>query len=199
ADPYRSARLIYRAVDNPGDLDLFKRLGRDGNSYLSATPMNAIIPGTKQAMGSMEKLENATIGVIICLPREAEDSSTGKTDPELIPIGQVHLGAQHPGMIHHRRAWLGISLLPEYQGKGYGSEAIYWITDWAFRRTGLHKVQIGTFEYNEGAVRLYEKVGYKLEGRIKEQWFQHGRWWDEFLFGMIDREWEEVKRKREQE
>jgi hypothetical protein len=79
----------------------------------------------------------------------------------LIPIGDLHLSSpfdSNPQKSHHRTAEIGISIHPDYQNRGYGSEAIQWCLEWAFQRANLHRVEIGAFEWNTGAVRCYERV-----------------------------------------
>lgn len=89
---------------------------------------------------------------------------------------------------------MAIDILPLYQGKGYGSEAIRWGLNHAFKRAGLHKVRIRAFEWNDGAVRLYERIGFKHEGREREALWHEGRFWDSIEMGMIDREWWEMQK-----
>lgn len=95
-------------------------------------------------------------------------------------------------MQHHRFADIGIDILPEYQGKGYGSEAIGWILEWAFMTAGLHRVGIRCFAWNEGARRLYARLGFREEGVVRETLFYQGRWWDDVGFGMLEGEWREL-------
>ena len=121
---------------------------------------------------------------------------TQHTNPHLdsapragLPIGQIHLNGSSLRTTHHRRTELGLDILPQYQGQGYGSEAIRWALDYAFSRTGMHKVRICAFEWNEGACRLYRKLGFKEEGRNREAMWHEGRFWDVVELGMLDREW----------
>lgn len=117
------------------------------------------------------------------------------------PIGQIHLSNNSLRTQHHRRTEIGIDILPAYQGKGYGSEAIRWALDYAFRRANMHKVRIRAFEWNEGAVRLYAKLGFVLEGRDRESLWHDGRYWDSVDYGMVEGEWaalREEERKREE-
>lgn len=114
-----------------------------------------------------------------------------------IAIGEVHLSNLSLDTAHHRRTELGITILPGYQGKGYGRETIEWALDYAFRRAGLHRCRIRAFEWNEGAVRLYEKIGFTAEGREREAFWHEGRWWDGVEMGMLDREWWGMRRERE--
>lgn len=47
------------------------------------------------------------------------------------------------------------------QGKGYGSEAIHLILDYAFGYLNFHRVAIGVVGFNEKAIEFYEKIGFK--------------------------------------
>lgn len=57
----------------------------------------------------------------------------------------------------------------------------------------MHKVEIGTASYNERAAHLYQRLGFKLEGRIREVAFMDRKWYDVLEFGMLEREWEELR------
>lgn len=50
--------------------------------------------------------------------------------------------------------------------------------------------------YNEGAVRLYEKLGFKREGVEREAIFSNGKFWDIIELGMLEREWRELQEKK---
>jgi RimJ/RimL family protein N-acetyltransferase len=66
-------------------------------------------------------------------------------------------------------ATLGISLYrKDYWGKGYGTEAMTLLLDYAFTALGLHNVMLDTYAYNERSIRAYRKVGFKEIGRRRE-------------------------------
>ncbi|PSK58590.1 hypothetical protein B9Z65_6605 [Elsinoe australis] len=188
-DPRRSARLVYRAVEL-SDED-FLRKGNDDSSIYQVSPKNASVFGKKDVTNLLDFLMNkALIAVVICLA-PAENASTVPTT--LIPIGSMSLSPVPPEMRHHRFTGLGIKLLPEHRGKGYGSEAITWILGWAFDRLGLHRVQLDAFEWNEGARKLYERLGFTLEGRSRELLFHEGKFWDEYHFSMLESEYRQKR------
>lgn len=102
------------------------------------------------------------------------------------PIGFVSLkGASQP----HRNATMSIQICREEQGKGYGSESIKWALNWGFLTGGLHRVSVGCFSFNEGARRLYERIGFVVEGRSREIAWKNGRWHDLIDMGMLEGEW----------
>ena len=77
--------------------------------------------------------------------------------------------------------------------QGYGAEAINWATDWAFKYANVHKVEIGTPSYNERAMHLYAKLGFKLEGRRREVVYMNRKHHDLVDFGMLEAEWKELR------
>jgi RimJ/RimL family protein N-acetyltransferase len=70
--------------------------------------------------------------------------------------------------------------------------------DYAFRRAGFHRLRIRAFEWNTGAIRLYEKLGFVHEGRERESYWHEGRWWDGVGMSMLEGEWREMQRVKEQ-
>ncbi|KAJ49882.1 RimJ/RimL family protein N-acetyltransferase [Clostridium tetanomorphum] len=78
-------------------------------------------------------------------------------------------------------------------GKGYGTEALNLVMDFAFRELNLHRLQLITISYNERAINLYEKLGFKREGVYREAVFRDGKRYDMYLYGILDREWSQIK------
>ena len=62
-------------------------------------------------------------------------------------------------------ASLGVSLLKEARGQGYGTRLIEMLHEWARGQPGLERIQLEVFHTNPGAIRLYERFGYVHEGR----------------------------------
>lgn len=58
----------------------------------------------------------------------------------------------------NREGKIGIHLLYEQCGKGYGTEAMEFAIDHAFRWLGLHRLTLDVFEHNERAKKLYHKL-----------------------------------------
>jgi RimJ/RimL family protein N-acetyltransferase len=58
---------------------------------------------------------------------------------------------------------LGMGLLPAFRGRGIGTALIRSVLA-AAERNGLHRVELTVRERNEGAIALYRKVGFAVEG-----------------------------------
>ena len=61
---------------------------------------------------------------------------------------------------------IGVSLLPEARGRGYGTEAVRLFTDRLFR-DGLARVQASTAVDNVAMRRVLERLGYAYEGALR--------------------------------
>lgn len=57
---------------------------------------------------------------------------------------------------------------------------------------GLHRIQIIAFSFNDGAMRLYERMGFREEGRQRESMWFNGGWHDTVTYGMLEQEWREL-------
>jgi RimJ/RimL family protein N-acetyltransferase len=75
-------------------------------------------------------------------------------------------------------------------GHGYGTEATALMVEHAFTRLALHRVALTVFEFNERAIRAYEKCGFVAEGRSRDAIFRDGRFWDEIHMSVLSDEWE---------
>lgn len=77
----------------------------------------------------------------------------------------------------------------EYQGKGYGTDAMQTMLRYAFLELNLRRVSLNVFEYNPRAIRSYEKCGFVMEGRIRGAMLREGRRWDWFYMGVLREDW----------
>jgi len=209
--PFDTTRLAFRAVRQPEDLALFIAIGNDQDGYMNSNSTNNRLPSSADAASFMKSTaEDSLLGATIWLkdtPSSHENEETRNNSAQLgilksewgTAIGEIHLTKLPQGSFHHRWTEIGIDILPAFQGRGYGRETTEWALDYAFRRAGLHRVRIRAFEWNTGALRLYEKIGFKLEGREREAFWHEGRWWDGVAFSMLEGEWWSMQRQREKE
>jgi RimJ/RimL family protein N-acetyltransferase len=77
---------------------------------------------------------------------------------------------------------------PEFQSRGYGAEAMKLLCDYGFNRLGLRRIGLRVYEYNRRAIRCYEKVGFREEGRLREARFIDGQFCDVVMMGLLERE-----------
>ena len=87
------------------------------------------------------------------------------------------------------RAELGFTLAREHQGKGYASEAVSCLLDYAFTSLELHRIFAIADCRNEPSWKLLERVGLRLEGHFLESFWFKGEWSDEYLYAVLKDEW----------
>ena len=183
-DPFRSQRLLYRAVeDNDEDAAFFHSIQSDVRAYANSN--SSLLKPQSSALSAKFKsyvAEKTLLGVVICLP-----GVSGETPPN--PIGCIYLTKPQAGHEHHRNSNISIDIVAPYQRQGYGSEAIMWALDWGFRVAGLHRIGIEGYSWNQGAMELYERLGFVLEGRQRESLWYQGGWHDYLSFSMLEGEW----------
>jgi len=74
-------------------------------------------------------------------------------------------------------AWIGIVIGEESaRGKGIGGQAILYMEE-QIKYQGLKRIELGVFEFNTNAIKLYQKMGYQEIGRIKDFTYWDGRMW----------------------
>jgi RimJ/RimL family protein N-acetyltransferase len=105
-------------------------------------------------------------------------------------IGQCGLHEFVPGV----RAEVGIFLLPEYGGRGYGTDAMNALVDYGFGELGLHRIALHVSPGNARAIRSYEKSGFSHEGRLRSFRRRRGEIVDDLVMSILRHEWEALDR-----
>ncbi|MCD2345474.1 GNAT family N-acetyltransferase [Clostridium guangxiense] len=88
-----------------------------------------------------------------------------------------------------RTALVGIMIGDrEYWGQGYGTDAMRVLLKFIFQNMNMHKVKLRVFSFNERAIKSYEKCGFKVEGILKDEIFKDGKYYDEVLMAVFEKE-----------
>lgn len=116
-------------------------------------------------------------------------------------------GGRHIGFIglrvmswRDRDGWVGVGIGdPAFRGKGCGTDAMCVLQRYAFLELGLRRLTLGVFADNPRAIRSYEKAGFVVEGRVRQDvrrddWrLQAQRPWpgrgDTLWMGLLRQEW----------
>jgi RimJ/RimL family protein N-acetyltransferase len=69
----------------------------------------------------------------------------------------------------HNRAEVGISIYdPEKRNMGYGTDAMLVLLGIGFHILGLNSLYLDTMEDNDRSIQVYEKIGFKRVGLLRE-------------------------------
>jgi ribosomal-protein-serine acetyltransferase len=88
-----------------------------------------------------------------------------------------------------RLAEMGYWLAPPARGRGAMTRAAAALTTHAFERLGLHRLEIHCVVENIPSRSVAVRLGYQLEGVMREAYALHGEFRDLALYAMLDREW----------
>ncbi|KAF9046328.1 acyl-CoA N-acyltransferase [Panaeolus papilionaceus] len=172
---FKTQRTILRAY-GPADLPLM--LAIVNNPLVQNTLISdPVVPRNHRFATKLEEIANEALLYVII---EAIDGPT----PQVIGAASITIAN-----IKNRDVNFGIGLIPEVWNKGYGSEVTEFLVDYAFKNLGVHRISLGVFETNPGAVKLYKKIGFSEEGRKRKANFFDGKWVDSIYMGLLEEEW----------
>lgn len=77
---------------------------------------------------------------------------------------------------------------PNYQNKGYASEAAQAILEYGFTEMNLHRIIATCQPENPPSYRVMEKIGMRREGFFKKCIPHGNEWWDEYYYAILKEE-----------
>jgi RimJ/RimL family protein N-acetyltransferase len=103
------------------------------------------------------------------------------------PVGIIDL---HDIDMRNGSASLGITIGdPDDTGEGYGTAALLALVGFAFGQLRLERVELEVYDFNARARRVYERVGFILEGTRRRALFRDGAHHDVHLMAILRDEW----------
>lgn len=74
---------------------------------------------------------------------------------------------------------------PAFWGHGYGTDALVCLLRYLFATKNLYRVSLSVLSWNARAVRSYEKAGFTVEGRVRDDVYDAGRYHDQTLMAIL--------------
>ncbi|MCM3719002.1 GNAT family N-acetyltransferase [Fictibacillus phosphorivorans] len=132
----------------------------------------------------LEKIEASYEKDILSIDkREVGEFSIYTLGDDARHIGSIGYRDLH---IVSRRCVVGIGIgEKELWGKGYGTDALKALVSYLFKTMNLRRIQLDTWSGNTRAIRSYEKVGFVIEGRLREDTFIDGNYYDTIVMGLL--------------
>jgi RimJ/RimL family protein N-acetyltransferase len=174
-------KLVRIAAQDPEkDVEAFVNWSRD-SEFHRLLDFDPVRPYTlKSVKEQMEKDATSTERFLFSIRTLADDCLIG------------FMGLYHPSW-NHGDVNVGIGIGErEYWGKGYGTDAMRVMLDFAFMELNLHRISLMVLATNTRAIRSYEKTGFVLEGRIRQSDNRDGSRDDIVAMGILRREWEKL-------
>lgn len=98
-------------------------------------------------------------------------------------IGHYKISAEN------HRAEIGYMSLPEFNGKGYMSEAIKAVVTYGFEQMNLHSIEAIIDPENIASERVLQKNGFVKEAHILENEYWKEKFWDTVIYSLLRKNW----------
>lgn len=90
---------------------------------------------------------------------------------------------------HNRTAHLGISLLPDFRGRGLGTDVVRVLCEYGFAVRGMQRLQVETLADNTGMITAATRSGFTSEGTLRRAAWVYGAFADMVVLGLLAHEW----------
>lgn len=92
---------------------------------------------------------------------------------------------------YNRSCRLGITIGDKNKwGQGYAREALLAVIHYCFNNLGMNRIGAEIYAFNTRSLALFEKLGFKREGVLRQCVFKQGKFEDEYLYGLLREGWE---------
>ena len=169
----KNKTITLRALE-PEDLDFLFSTENNSNFWevsSTQTPFSKFILRKYLANAQQDIYEARQLRLVI------ENTDTNEN------VGFIDLFDFNP---QHQRAGIGILILKEYQNKGFASEALKMITQYAFSTLNLHQVYANIPTDNTNSISLFEKLKFIKVGSQKDWILSEGSFKDVHLYQLIN-------------
>ena len=104
--------------------------------------------------------------------------------PEEEVIGVCAFQGGRRKAVMHQGA-IGISVNKEWRDKGLGTALMQRLIHWAKGKVIITRLELTVMTHNERAIHVYEKLGFKKEGRQRAALFKDGAYIDMYVMGLL--------------
>ncbi len=103
------------------------------------------------------------------------------------PIGDIALSEIVRGPF--QACYLGYRIGAEYEGRGYVSESVASVVEYAFTALNLHRIMANYIHANERSAAVLRRSGFTVEGMARDYLHLNGAWRDHVLTSRINPNW----------
>ena len=85
---------------------------------------------------------------------------------------------------------LGGDIHRDFRGRGLAKHMWTLMLQRCFEEMSLNRVSLTTAEYNEVGKHVYQKLGFKEEGRLTQSLYRDNQYWDQICMYMLREDWD---------
>lgn len=76
--------------------------------------------------------------------------------------------------------------------KGYGTEAMILALNYGFGMFNLHRIELEAYPFNNRAIHVYEKIGFKREGIRRDGAYYNHKYYDMITMSFLENEFRDI-------
>lgn len=158
--------LAFRTIEKR-DLEPLRRLHNDPDTYLNLATIEFSDENDQEEWWkNLHRMRNDKRYAIVL------------SKDENFVIGRLRIQNIN---VAHQNCEIGLDIMPELRGKGYGKLAYEMLLHFLFLHYNMNLVYLRVADFNQAAFGLYKKVGFEETGRFPQYFFRHGKYWDYVL------------------
>lgn len=69
--------------------------------------------------------------------------------------------------------------------QGFAEEACKLLFHYGFQELNLHKIWSELYEFDSKKMALYNKLGFHIDGKLRDHHYFEGKWWDSVMFSLL--------------
>ena len=171
---YKYHDIAFRVIEKE-DLEILRILHNDSSTYLNLLNIDLV-----DEAGQIEWWENLHKNkndkrYVICLAEKPDEI-----------LGRLRI--QNINLLHNN-CEVGLDLLQSYRGRGYGLKSYEMILEYLFIHFNMNMIYLKVADFNPNAKKLYEKVGFKVTGKLPEFYYRYNKYWDYIIMSLTKSEY----------
>ncbi len=72
---------------------------------------------------------------------------------------------------------------------GYAKESCSLLFEYGFQQLGLNKIWTEIYEFDHKKKELFDRLGFKVDGILRENYFYEGKWWNTYILSLLSKEY----------
>jgi len=169
-----SERLIFRAIRDTDVNEIFALRSNPELMQYIPRPMVTNLEEAREHIKMIQDKIDTNEGINWAMTEKGKDKL-------------IALIGFYRTQIEHYRSEIGYMLLPEYQNKGYITEAIQTLLDYGFNKMGLHSVEAIIDPRNSASEKVLQKNGFIKEAHFVENFFFNEEFLDSVHYSILKR------------
>ena len=114
-------------------------------------------------------------------------SARRRSDGAIVGHGELSAIDRHNRSARLSRILVGAT---ETRGKGLGEGIVRALVRVGFDELDLHRLDLSVFDFNESAIRCYQRVGFQHEGVLREARRHGDTYWNACVMSLLRPEWD---------